>query len=104
PHVLAAGGEVALGDTELVCPAGDGVLVVAEQGRLVADQVPGAGAAAEGLDLVPPQVTTPAPDRVAAGAAAAAAEQGEAQVLHLGPGENPAPAADPEPKPGQTGP
>jgi hypothetical protein len=59
------------------------MLVVAEQGSIALDEVPGAGAAAEGIDLIPRQVSTPAADAVPRRAAPAAAQQGETHVLHL---------------------
>src|SRR4029453_19008126 len=80
---LVAGGDIALGDVELVCPTGDGVLVVADQGGLAPDQVPGAGAAGEGIDLVPLQVSSPAPHGVTRRATTTARQQGEADVFHL---------------------
>jgi len=82
-HVLVAGGDVALAQGELAGPAWDGVLVEADQGVPVADQVPGVSAAAEGIDLVPGQVTPPAADEVPRRAGEPAGEQGEASVLHL---------------------
>src|SRR5436190_1912283 len=82
-HVLVARGHVALLDVELVGPARDGVLVVADQRVLALDQVPGAGPPAEGIDLIPAQVPPPAADGVPRRATPPAGQDGEAQVLHL---------------------
>src|SRR5262249_52483317 len=82
-HELVARRDVALLDVELMGPARDGVLVVVAQDVLTLEEVPGAGAAAEGIDLVPGQVAPPATDRVSRGTTTAAAQQGKAHVLPL---------------------
>jgi hypothetical protein len=47
---------------------------------VAADQVPGAGASAEGIDLVPRQVASPGADGIARRTAAAAGQQGKERV------------------------
>src|ERR1700677_248329 len=82
-HVLVACSDIALADAELLRLAWNGVLVEADHRFLVAEQVPRARAAAEGIDLIPGQVTPPATDRVARRATMAATQSGEAGVGHL---------------------
>src|SRR6516225_7986684 len=82
-HVLVARRDIALADVELPGPARDGVLIEAEYRVLAVEQVPGRGAATEGIHFVPAQVTPPAADAVPRRAAAAARQHGEADVLHL---------------------
>src|SRR5207247_3909819 len=83
PHILVARGHIALGDAKLASPARDRVFVVAGQDVVALDQVPGTGAATEGVDLVPRQVASPTADGVPGRAAAAATEQSKANILHL---------------------
>src|SRR5208282_3997720 len=82
-HVLVAGGDVAFADAVLFGPAGDGVFVEAHQTVLVADQVPGKRAAAEGIDLVPRQVAPPPADGVTRRTTSATTQAGKAGVFHL---------------------
>src|SRR5262245_14841402 len=93
-HVLVAGAHVALADGELPRPAGQGVIVEADQGVVAVDPLPGARPAAEGIDLVPAQVPPPTAHEVPRRAGAAAAEYSEAPVLHLVQVEKPLQADD----------
>jgi hypothetical protein len=82
-HVLVAGGDVAFGDAELVRPAGNAVFVIADQSQVIAQPLPGTGAAAEGIDRVPGQMASPAADQLTRRTTTAAGQQGEPQVVHL---------------------
>src|SRR5208337_1989355 len=80
---FVARGDVALADAEFLGPARNGVLVEADHGVLVAEQVPGISPAAKGIDLVPGQVPPPTADGVPRWATAAATQPGEAGIFHL---------------------
>ena len=69
-------------DAKLPRPARDGVLIEAEPGRTATDEVPGEGAATEGLHLVPTQVPPPAADEVPRRTRQPSRQQGEAAILH----------------------
>lgn len=82
-HVLVASGDEPLGDRELVRPARDGMLVEADGGVGALHPVPGTGAAAKGVHLVPGEVATPRAHRVTRRTVPSAAQQSEPPVLHL---------------------
>ena len=88
-HVFVAGGDIALGHAELLGPAGNGVLIVADQRLAATDQFPGMSATAEAIDLVPRKVAPPTANQVTRGTAPTTGQDGKARILHLLEVENP---------------
>src|ERR1022692_4872657 len=82
-HVLVACRNVAFLDVKFACPAWQGVFIVADQGVLAFDQVPGKGAATKGIHFIPGQMTPPSANQLPRWARAAAGQERKTAVVHL---------------------
>src|SRR5258708_18554572 len=82
-HVLVACRNVAFLDVKFACPAWQGVFIVADQGVLAFDQVPGKRAATKSIGFIPRQMTPPGADHLPRRATAAAGQERETTVFHV---------------------